>query len=617
MELHDQIQELSKGLEKTQAKKDKADFLKILKESLRQSVFYIFMFSAIINILSLVLPLYSLQVFDRVLSSGSIPTLTALTTITLFCFVLYSIFNLVREFILVKIGIWLDEKLNDKVFKLSVNHSSISGQRMNNQFVAEAMAVKNFVTSQSIFSLFDLPWSLLFFFVIFMISPWICLLVVSGAIILFILTYYKEFKTKPRTKETNDIASSNTKRGDEFIRNAEVIEAMGMFGSVYKLWKDEHDIVVERTRDTAYLSSKLGSISKCLRMVLQIAIIGVGTYLALQKEMTFGGIIACSIIAGKALGPIDSIMAVWGSFGNFRDSYNKLSRFLGASFERPESTNVGSPEGRITLEKVVFMKPGTLTPIIKGVEMEIMPGETVGVIGPSGGGKSTLIKLMAGIYKPTMGVVKLDGGDIFRRNRDDVGKYIGYLPQSIDLLKGTVKENISRFDHNASDDAVIEAAKETGVHELIMGLPSGYDTIIGEGKVELSGGQKQRVGLARAFYGKPKLIFLDEPNANLDEVGEFTLLQAILHAKKEGISLVMISHKPSIINIVDKIVVIRDGVVMDFGPKADIMAKYASPGPGARNQAAVKKAVETKQEQEKAEKEIGTIVEKIDGDVSN
>ncbi len=579
------------------AKKDeRADFLVILKESLRKAVFYILIFSSAINILMLMLPIYSLQVFDRVLSSGSIPTLTALSTLALFCFALYSVFNSVREYILIKISAWLDGKLNERVFKLSVNHSSISGQKMNSQFMMEAATVKNFVTSPQIFAIFDIPWSFVFIFVIFLISPEVALLVTIGALVLFGLTYYKEFKTKPQIKETNDINSRNMKRGDEFIRNAEVIEAMGMYNNTFKLWSDEHNMIQERMRNTAYLSSRLNSISKFLRMTLQIAIIGLGTYLALNKQMTFGGIIACSILAGKALQPFDAIMGIWSSFGNFRDSYTKLRGFLGSANERPESTNLGKPRGAIECEKIIFLKPGLMppVPIIKNLDLKVEAGDVIGLIGPSGSGKSTLMKLLAGIYKPAMGVVRVDGGDVFHRNRDDIGKFIGYLPQSIDLLRGTIKENICRFDPNVKDEDVVNAAKNTGVHELILSMPEAYDTVIGEGNVELSGGQKQRIGLARAFYGDPSIILLDEPNANLDGMGEQQLLKAIITAKNEGRTLIMISHKPSIVNITNKIVVIRDGAVMDYGAKDEVMAKYASGGQQAANQANINRAEENK-----------------------
>lgn len=600
MELENFTSEQPEQVTKPQPKKDdqRAEFLKILKESLKKAVMYIMLFSSAINILMLFLPLYSLQVFDRVLSSGSIPTLTALSMITVFSFILYSVFNSIREYMLIKISAWLDLKLNERVFKLSVNHSSISGQKMNSQFIMEAASVKGFVTSPQIFALFDIPWSFVYFVVIFLISPQICLLVLFGAAVLFGLTYYKEFKTKPQIKETNDINHRNMKRGDEFIRNAEVIEAMGMYGNTYELWRAEHEIIQERVRNTAYLSSRLNSISKCLRMTLQIAIIGVGTYLALSKQMTFGGIIACSILAGKALQPFDAIMAIWSSVGNFRDSYAKLNGFLNSAFERPVSTNLGKPRGEITCEKVVFLKPGSLPPvaIIKNLDLAIDSGDVIGLIGPSGSGKSTLIKLLAGIYKPAMGVVRVDGGDIFHRNREDIGRYIGYLPQSIDLLRGTIKENICRFDPNVKDEDVVNAAKKTGVHELILSLPEAYDTVIGEGNVELSGGQKQRIGIARAFYGDPSIILLDEPNANLDGMGEQLLLKAIIGAKNEGRTLIMISHKPSIVNITNKIVVIRDGAVMDYGLKDDVMTKYAG-GAAAANQANINRAEENKQKQ--------------------
>jgi ATP-binding cassette subfamily B protein len=552
------------------------DFLGVLRHSLKQAAFYIFVFSAAINILLLMLPIYSLQVFDRVLSSGSISTLTALTLIALFCFVLYSVLNSVREYILIKISAWLGEKLNDRIFRLAVNHSSLTGQRMNSQIISEANNVKNFVTSPQVFSLFDLPWSIVFIFVIYMISPEISLLVIFGTAILFALTYLKEFRAKSQLKEITDINHQNMLKGDEIIRYAEVIEAMGMLPDTYGIWKTEYSGIAQHNQAISFLSSQLNSIAKFLRMVLQIGIIALGTYLALNKQMTFGGIIACSILAGKAMGPFDAIMSLWSTYGKFLDSYNSLKTFLNSAAERPVVTNVGQPKGDIEAEKIIFLNPKNKNPIIKGISLKINSGDVIGVIGPSGSGKSTLIKLLAGIYKPTNGVVRIDKGDLFNRNRDDIGKYLGYLPQSIDLMRGTVKQNISRFNPDVSDDAVIAAAKKTEVHELIMGLPQGYDTLIGEGGgVELSGGQKQRIGLARAFYGDPRIIFLDEPNSNLDGAGEMVLLKAVVEAKNEGKTVIMIGHKPSVINIVSKVIVIQNGVVTDYGSKDEVMKKFA------------------------------------------
>lgn len=555
----------------------KENYLITLKKALRAAAFYIFLFSASINIIMLILPIYSLQVFDRVMSSGSIETLVSLTIIAAFLFVMFGIFNGIREVILIKISGWLDKKIGSKIFKLSINHSSVTGDKLGSSFFSDAQTVRQFVTSPTIFSIFDLPWSFLFIFVIYLISPQISLLVSGGAAILFALTFFREFKNKADIKETNEINQDNMRRVDEYVRYSETIEAMGMLPQAYNIWAENQQMVIERTHHTSVFSSLLNSFAKSLRMMLQISIIGLGTYLALQKQMTFGGIIACSILSGRALAPFEAIMSIWGSLSNVRDAYQRLDGFFDQAIERPETINLQKPTGLIELEKVVFVKQAGMmpVPIIKGVDLKIEAGDVVGIIGPSASGKSTLIKLVAGIYKPFQGVVKIDGGDAFQRNRDDIGKYIGYLPQSIDLLKGSIAQNISRFDPDATDEDIIKAAKTCGVHDLVLSFSEGYGTIIGGGAVELSGGQKQRVALARAFYGEPEIIILDEPNANLDEVGERMLLNAIIAAKKAGKTLIMISHKPAIINITDKIAVIRDGALMDYGSTKEIMSKYA------------------------------------------
>lgn len=560
--------------------KYKQNFLEILKESLKSALFYLFLFSAAINVIMLILPIYTLQVFDRVLSSGSVETLIALTVIAYFLFFMYGIFNTVREFILIRLSSWLDKRISERVFKLSVNHSGLTGEKLGIQFFNDAQTVKGFVTSPTVFSAFDMPWSFIFILVIYFISPEIALLVVFGSLLLFVMTYIREFRNRDLIKETTELNNNNMRRADEYVRTSETIDAMGMLRDTYDIWSEDNGIIKDRLENTSKFASALNSISRSFRMLVQITITGYGTYLALQNDMTFGGIIACSILAGRAMAPFDAIMSVWSNFGNVKESYDRLHTFFGHAEEREGDMELDPPSGDIKLEKAVFAKPGpmpgTIVPIIKGVNMQITSGDVIGIIGPSASGKSTLVKLIAGIYKPYSGHIRYDGGDIFHRSREEVGRHIGYLSQSIDLLRGTIKENIARFNPNATDEEVVEAAKKTGVHDLVLSFQDGYDTVIGDGKVELSGGQKQRVGLARAFYGDPKIIILDEPNANLDEIGERMLLQAIYNAKKEGKTIIMISHKPAIINITDKIAVVRSGELVEFDLTKKIMGKYAA-----------------------------------------
>lgn len=559
--------------------KTNQNFAEVIKDSLKTAFFHLFIFSAATNMLMLISPIYSLQVFDRVMSSGSVETLLALSMIAAFLFIMYGIFNMVREQILIKLSSWIDKKVSEKVFRLSINHSGLTGEKIGIQFFNDAQTVKNFVTSPTVFSVFDLPWSFVFIFVIALISPQIAILVTVSSLMLFILTYIKEFRNKKLIKETSELNSANMKRADEYVRMSETVDAMGMLKNVYALWEKDNNSIKERVEDTSGFSSKLNAFSKSLRMLVQTTITGYGVYLALSNEMTFGGIIACSTLAGRAMAPFDAIMSVWSNISSVRDSYNRIYAFFGNAKERPETMNLEKPLGNIQLEKAVFAKPGpmpgTVIPIIKGVDIDIKAGDVVGIIGPSAAGKSTLVKMIAGIYKPYSGVVKLDGGDIFQRNREDVGKYTGYLAQTIDLMRGTIRDNICRFDPEAKDEDIIIAAKKTGVHDLVLSFGEGYNTVIGDGKVELSGGQRQRVALARAFYGDPRIIILDEPNANLDDIGERMLLQAIMTAKKEGRTLIMISHKPAIINITDKLIVIKDGALIDYGLTKDIMSKFA------------------------------------------
>ena len=311
----------------------KENYLITLKKALKASFVYIFLFSAAINLIMLILPIYSLQVFDRVMSSGSVETLLSLTVVAAFLFIMFGIFNGIRELMLIKISGWLDQKIGHKIFKLSINHASITGDKLGASFFNDAATVRQFVTSPTIFALFDIPWTFIFLFVIYLISPMISLLVGAGAAILFLFTFVREFKNKDEIKETNEITQENYKRVDEYIRFSETIEAMGMMPQAYDIWAENQNTIIERSKSTSAFSSILNSFAKSLRMMLQISIIGLGTYLALQKEMTFGGIIACSILSGRALAPFEAIMSIWGSLGNVRDSYRRLGEFFDAAQE--------------------------------------------------------------------------------------------------------------------------------------------------------------------------------------------------------------------------------------------------------------------------------------------
>jgi PrtD family type I secretion system ABC transporter len=578
---------IKKAKEKSKTKELKdieLNYVDVLTRALKGAGWFLFIFSAALNLAMLMLPIYTMEVFDRVVGSNSIETLVALTIISIFIFIVYGLFTYVREQTLIKLTAWLDNKVSEKIIKLTINHTSVTGQKIGTQYMHDMNTLKQFVGSPGLLSAFDLPWSLVFMFMVFLISWEIGVFVLFGVSFLFILTFYREKVNKDRVPMTNLISIGNSKRAEEYIRNAETVDSMGMLNNLYSLWKINNDEVIFRQEETNRFSSKLNSISKSFRMIMQIAIMGMGTYLAMSNQMLFGGIIACSILAGRAMAPFDTIMGVWGSYANVRDAYGRLKEFFDIGYERAKTINLDKPSGNLRIEGLTFVRGDR--EILKDINLEINKGDVVSIIGPSASGKSTLVKLLLGVYKSSSGTVWLDEADVFKWTREDVGRHIGYLPQTIDLFPGTVKDNISRFEPDASDDAILKAAKITGVHDVVLKLPDSYETYIGDGRVELSGGQRQRVALARAFYNDPSLIVLDEPNSNLDEVGEINLIKAILTAKQMGKTVIMISHKPSIVNITDKIIVINDGKISDFGNTQEVIGKYVRKAqPAAESQA--------------------------------
>jgi ATP-binding cassette subfamily C exporter for protease/lipase len=560
------------------------NYLDVMNHALRGAVWYLFLFSAALNLAMLMLPIYTMEVFDRVVGSNSIETLVALTIIAMFVFIIYGFFSYIREYTLIKLNAWLDSKVSEKIIKLTINHTSVTGQKLGGQFIHDMNTLKQFIASPGLLSFLDLPWSLVFMLMVFMISWEIGIFVLIGVSVLFFLTFYREKMNKERMSITGMIAVGNNRRAEEYIRNAETVDSMGMLDNLFNLWKHNNDEVIFRQNTTSVFASKLNSFSKSLRMIMQVCIMGMGTYLALHNQILFGGIIACSILAGRAMAPFDTIMGVWSSYGHVQEAYGRLKEFFEQGVERPKTLNLDKPEGNIKIENLTFRRGDQ--DILKDINLEINKGDVISIIGPSASGKSTLAKLILGIYKPSSGNVWVDGADIFKWTREDVGRHIGYLPQTIDLFPGTVKENISRFEPDATDESILKASRITGVHEVILKLPDSYETFIGDGKVELSGGQRQRVALARAFFNDPNIIVLDEPNSNLDEVGENNLIRAILAAKQAGRTVIMVCHKPSIVNVTDKIVVISEGKIADYGSTQEVIGKYvrrSAPAPQEQN----------------------------------
>lgn len=548
-------------------------------QACKRSFYYTFLFSLATNLLMLALPIYTLQVLDRVISSGSTDTLIVLTILMFVFFAVFGLLQTVRSFVLIKLSEWLEINLSSTVLKNIISTSAMMNNPSGSQSLRDLNSIKTFLTGSGINAFFDLPWSVIYLAVIWAIHPVNGIISLIGAVVLFVFAVINEYATKRPIEDANESSVSNMKLVEVASRNAEVIEAMGMSDQLIKNWHKNNEFIMQKQSTASYRSAVISNTSKVFRMLLQIIIVAAGTYLALRQDLSVGAIIACSILVGRVLAPFDAAIASWKGAITARQSYQRLSKALDVIEKRPESIPLPEPEGHVSVENVIYVPPMQKKPIVRGVSFNLNAGEIMGLVGPSAAGKSTLAKMIVGVWKPQNGIVRLDGADVYLWQRKQFGEFVGYLPQDVELFSGSLKSNIARMDENANPEDVVKAAKLAGVHELILRLPNGYDTDIGTYGSSLSAGQRQRVGLARALYGNPKLVVLDEPNANLDQEGEVALQQCLARLKQLKITTIAIAHRPSLLASVDKILVMRDGAVAAFGPRDEVL-KTITPGAG-------------------------------------
>jgi len=538
--------------------KDKNDNL--LKEYLglcRRAFACNFIFSFFINVLMLSTSIYSLQILDRVLSSNSMETLLMLSIIMIVVYVILAFLQTIRSFIFTQISNWLDSKLSSPLLESSI---TFDAKTKGSQNLRDLQTIKSFINSPAVTHLFDGPWAIVYFIVIFFIH-WINgFIVVAGAIILFILALVNEKLTKKQVEKSNEINILSMKRVDTISRNAEVVKAMGMKFDMTNSWQKINKELTKISTSLSVRSAIITNITKSIRLLIQMAVMAVGAILVIKGKMSAGGIIAISILTGKALAPFDHAITIYKSFLNAKKSYSRLSENLKIHEEKEEKLELPEPKGEIQLDKIFYKIPNTDQAIIKGINIKINPGEIIGIIGPSGSGKTTLARLMTDVLTPDKGSVRLDGSDLTNQDSEEIGKYIGYLPQDIELFEGTIKDNIARMKEKVKAEEIIEAAKFANIHNLIIKLPKSYET----NALNLSAGQRQRIGLARAFFRKPKFVVPDEPNSNLDTEGENALMNTIGNARKAKITTIIISHRPNILNIIDKILVLHDGQAKIF-----------------------------------------------------
>lgn len=554
-------------------KKEATDLQRALK-ACKGSFVTVGFFSMFINLLMLVPPLYMLQVYDRVITTRSVETLLMLTFVVIFLFMVMGGLELVRSRILIRVGNRLDTLINERLYTAMFRRSVMAQGQQTAQPLNDLTSLRQFLTGNGLFAFFDAPWTPVFIGVLFLFDVWLGVFAIFAGIVLLALAIANEKATKDLLAEANsehvkaqDLANSN-------LRNSEVLHAMGMLPAIMGRWSAKHHEFLSKQSQASDRAGALTNASKVLRMLFQSMILGLGAYLVIQGSMTPGMMIAGSIIMGRALAPIDQMIGSWKGFVGSRTSYQRLNELLEKIPDEKQRMSLPAPRGDIAIETVAAAPPGSRMATIRGINFNTPKGEHVGIIGPSAAGKSTLARVLLGIWPPQVGNVRLDGADITQWNRDELGPYIGYLPQDIELFDGSVSENIARFGE-VDAEKVVAAARKAGVHEMILQLPNGYDTYINATSGALSGGQRQRVGLARALYGDPVLVILDEPNSNLDDSGERALAEALNTLKQAGTTLFVISHRTNILKNMDKLLVLKDGQVSMYGPRDEVFAQFA------------------------------------------
>lgn len=530
-------------------------------------------FSCVINLLMLTGPLFMLQVYDRVLTSRSVPTLVALVMLVVALYGFMGILEFIRQRILIRVGHRFDADVGPLALDRYISLPIKAGPKASAvQPIRDLDSVRSFFSGQGITALFDMPWSPVYLAVIFMFHAWLGLLALAGAVVLFAVTLIADWQTRGPMKAAGETQAERTRLAEAGRRNAEVLRGMGMGAAFGRVWDAVNDRYVEATATAADKAGMFATATKVLRLLLQSLILALGAYLAVLEQITPGVMIAASIIMARALQPVEQAVGHWRGFVAARQAWARLKQVLAAD-TASEPMPLPAPHKHLVLEHVTIVPPGAQKPVAADVSFKMEAGGGLGIVGPMGGGKSTLARALVGVWPPARGAIRLDGAPIDQWAPEAFGRFVGYLPQDVEMFDGTIEANIGRFDPERTPEKVIAAAKLAGVHELILSLPEGYDTRIGDSGAILSGGQRQRLGLARALYGDPFLIVLDEPNSNLDGDGDVALKDAVLAARARGAIVVVIAHRPGAIAAVDTLLMLDGGRVAAFGPKDEVLGK--------------------------------------------
>jgi len=541
-------------------------------KSIREYLIYAGVFSAAVNLLMLVPIIYMLQVYDRVISSGSLSTLAMLTILLVCLLISMGAFEWVRSMFMIGASDRLDKTLRERVFQATFNNALYTGGLNSGaQSISDLTSLRQFLTSNAVFAFFDAPWFPIYVFIMFLFHPWFGVVAIIAGLLMIALAVINEMVTNKKLQDANTQNSWITNQVIRSLRNAEVIAAMGMASNVRRMQETKAEQALRLQAEASRWNSAFTSVSKSFRMTVQSLTLGLGALLALRQEISPGMMIAGSLLLGRAMAPIDLLVNTWKGFSIARAQYHRLGKLLDAIPPEDEKLSLPAPRGNLQVNQVVVVPPGGQNPVLKGVSLELKEGEAIGILGPSASGKSSLARTILGIWSCRGGAVRLDGADVASWNREELGPHIGYLPQDIELFDGTISENIARFGQLDAEQ-IVAAARLAGVHEMILRLPEGYDTVIGGSGGILSGGQRQLIGLARAVYGNPCLLVLDEPNSNLDEQGEATLTDAIKRIKAGACSIVVITHRNTVLQCVDKLLVMKDGAAIAYGPKEKVLS---------------------------------------------
>jgi PrtD family type I secretion system ABC transporter len=530
-------------------------------------------FSFVINLLMLTGPLFMLQIYDRVLTSGSVPTLLALVMLIVVLYSLYGFLEFIRARLMMRVGRTLDENLRARAFDIVNWHALQGDPKVRMQPVNDVLTLRQFLSGPGPFAFFDMPWAPIYLGVIYMLHPVLGIASACAVVLLAVVAVLNNWLIREPTSEAQTATTKAQAMSDQALRNAEVASVLGMSSTLRDRWMAQQQEALEAQTLATDRGGFASAGSRTLRLMFQSGILALGAYLAILQEISPGAMIAASIIMSRALAPVEQAVGHWQPFINFRTAWRRLSMLMQRTPEKGDPMPLPEPTGRLTVEGLSAFAPEGDKPLVYNISFDVPRGAGLGIIGPTGAGKSTLARALVGVWPKIRGKVQLDGADIRQWDPDVLGRHIGYLPQDVELFDGTIAENISRFTPDANPETIVSAARQAAVHDMIVRLPGGYNTVVGTGGHRLSAGQLQRVGLARAMYGDPAIMILDEPNANLDAEGEAALVQAVSNARSRGGTVIIVAHRPSALAAIDTLLMLKEGQQVAFGPKDEVLAQ--------------------------------------------